>query len=202
VDELVLRGMAKWPNVPAVFGWLELDRRGNWLIKGEKISNPVVIGFIARNYDHDEHGRWFFQNGPQRVYVRLHYTPIIYRAVNDSGSPLMLKTHTGKSVVTVSGVWLDENGALLISTEHGSGALHDGDSQLALGAFRDDIGTPLADQRLEELMQHVQSGGDGPLCLSYGDQLIHVRFLPSQRVAECLNFSPCPAPLGAPESSC
>ena len=38
MDEMVARSLAKWPNVPAVFGWLELDRRGNWRIKGEKIE--------------------------------------------------------------------------------------------------------------------------------------------------------------------
>ncbi|HET8728586.1 MAG TPA: DUF2946 family protein, partial [Alphaproteobacteria bacterium] len=32
MDESVLRAMTKWPNVPAVYGWLQLDQRGNWLI--------------------------------------------------------------------------------------------------------------------------------------------------------------------------
>ena len=72
MDELVLRGMAKWPDVPAVFGWLELDARGNWLVKGKKITNPAIVEFIGRNYAHDGHGRWFFQNGPQRVFTLLH----------------------------------------------------------------------------------------------------------------------------------
>jgi len=77
VDEIVARSLAKWPNVPAVYGWLELDRRGNWLIKGERIGNPALREFIGRNYEADERGRWFFQNGPQRVYVRLAYTPFV-----------------------------------------------------------------------------------------------------------------------------
>ena len=59
MDDIVLRGMAKWPDVPAVFGWLSLNRRGQWLIKGERISNPGVTAFIGRNYEHDEQGRWF-----------------------------------------------------------------------------------------------------------------------------------------------
>ena len=37
MDETGLRSMAKWPNVPAVYGWLTLDRRGNWLLQGERI---------------------------------------------------------------------------------------------------------------------------------------------------------------------
>jgi DUF2946 family protein len=79
MDELVARSLAKWPNVPAVYGWLALDRRGNWLIKGQKISNVALREFIARNYECDSQGRWFFQNGPQRVYVSLAYTPLVVR---------------------------------------------------------------------------------------------------------------------------
>jgi len=77
VDEIVARSLAKWPNVPAVFGWLSLDRRGNWLIKGEKIANAALRQFIARNYEADDKGRWYFQNGPQRVFVSLAYTPLV-----------------------------------------------------------------------------------------------------------------------------
>ena len=32
--------MAKWPNVPAVYGWLSLDRRGNWLIRHGATASP------------------------------------------------------------------------------------------------------------------------------------------------------------------
>jgi hypothetical protein len=79
VDEIVARSMTKWPNVPAVYGWLSLDRRGNWLIKGERIGNAALREFIGRNYAADERGRWYFQNGPQRVYVSLVYTPLVVR---------------------------------------------------------------------------------------------------------------------------
>jgi len=27
MDDIVIRGMLKWPDVPAVYGWLSLDRR-------------------------------------------------------------------------------------------------------------------------------------------------------------------------------
>src|SRR5947209_1505295 len=77
VDEIVARSLTKWPNVPAVFGWLELDRRGNWRIKGEIIGNRGLREFIGRNYERDSLGRWYFQNGPQRVYVRLAYAPFV-----------------------------------------------------------------------------------------------------------------------------
>jgi hypothetical protein len=79
MDAVVAQAMAKWPNVPDVYGWLTLDRRGNWLIKGEKIANAALREFIARNYECDAAGCWYFQNGPQRVFVRLAYTPWVVR---------------------------------------------------------------------------------------------------------------------------
>lgn len=92
MDEMVARSLAKWPNVPAVYGWLSLDRRGNWRIKGEKIANPALRDFIARNYEADERGCWYFQNGPQRVFVTLAYTPLVVhhegdRLVDQRGMP-------------------------------------------------------------------------------------------------------------------
>jgi hypothetical protein len=77
MDEIVVRSMARWPDVPAVYGWLSLDRRGNWRIKGERVTNAALREFIARNYQPDPRGCWFFQNGPQRVFVELAYTPLV-----------------------------------------------------------------------------------------------------------------------------
>src|SRR5688572_23560268 len=110
MDEIVRQAMAKWPNVPAVYGWLALDRRGQWLIKGERISNPVITDFINRNYEHDAEGRWYFQNGPQRVFVALDYTPFVYRLGPnaDPASPLRIESHTGKTVACVDSAWIDE----------------------------------------------------------------------------------------------
>lgn len=85
MDEIVLRAKAKWPDVPDVYGWLALDRRGQWLLRNparesyEPIGNAALREFIARNYSRDSRGRWFFQNGPQRVFVRLAYTPLVVR---------------------------------------------------------------------------------------------------------------------------
>ena len=85
MDEIVLRAQAKWPDVPDVYGWLALDRRGQWLLRNpaqqgyEPIGNAALREFIARNYSCDSRGRWFFQNGPQRVFVRLAYTPLVVR---------------------------------------------------------------------------------------------------------------------------
>jgi len=108
MDAAVAQAMAKWPNVPAVYGWLSLDRRGNWLIKGERITNHALREFIGRNYDADAQGRWYFQNGPQRVYVSLAYTPFV---VHHEGEPLF--DQCGRPF-PAEGVYVDEEGSVLI----------------------------------------------------------------------------------------
>jgi hypothetical protein len=121
MDEAVARSMAKWPNVPAVYGWLSLDRRGNWLIKGERIANPALRDFIGRNYESDARGRWFFQNGPQRVFVSLAYTPFV---VHHEGDRLVDQCGAG---VTARETFLDDEGSVLILGERGIALLDDRD---------------------------------------------------------------------------
>jgi hypothetical protein len=121
MDEIVVRSLAKWPNVPAVYGWLDLDRRGNWLIKGERIGNVALREFIARNYAADDQGRWVFQNGPQRVYVRLAYTPLVVHYEGDA-----LVDHRGKRF-TATGEFQDDEGSVLIAGEGSIALLDDRD---------------------------------------------------------------------------
>jgi hypothetical protein len=121
MDEIVLRGMAKWPNVPAVYGWLSLDRRGQWLIKGERISNALVTEFIGRNFTRDERGCWYFQNGPQRVFVQLAYTPLVVHLEGDA-----LVDHCGRPFAPAQ-AYLDDEGSLLILGNSGIALLDDRD---------------------------------------------------------------------------
>src|SRR3982074_1268149 len=102
MDDIVLRGLARWPDVPAVYGWLALDRRGNWLIRGEPVNNAVFPAYIGRNYQHDSEGRWFFQNGPQRVFAAFDYTPIVYRVVSGESTPLALESHAGSRMASIA----------------------------------------------------------------------------------------------------
>ena len=121
MDESVLRAMLKWPDVPAVYGWLALDRRGHWRIRGEKIGNRALRDFISRNYRADDAGCWYFQNGPQRVYVQLAYTPLVVRS--DKG---VLTDHCG-NLFHSNEVLLDDEGSILMSGSRGVGLLDDRD---------------------------------------------------------------------------
>lgn len=192
MDEIVLRGMAKWPDVPAVYGWLSLDARGQWLLKGERIANPGVTAFIGRNYSHDDEGRWFFQNGPQRVFVALQYTPFVYRVANSSDAGPGLETHAGKPVTQVRGAWVDEKGAVLVETEHGTGLLHDGDLDRLIASFCDAGGAALDDAALEERMEALQRGEAAPLWLRYRGATVRVEPIRSQSVPRRFGFVPCP----------
>ena len=108
MDDAVARSLARWPNVPAVYGWLELDRRGNWRIKGERIANVALREFIARNYEADHQGRWYFQNGPQRVYVTLAYTPLVVHFEGDA-----LVDHCGRPFFAQE-TYVDDEGSVLV----------------------------------------------------------------------------------------
>jgi len=128
VDEIVARSLAKWPNVPAVYGWLALDRRGNWLIRStratdrfERIGNAALREFIGRNYAADERGRWYFQNGPQRVYVSLAYTPLVVRYEGEG-----LVDHCGRPFDPAEALE-DDEGSVLFAGSGSVGLLDDRD---------------------------------------------------------------------------
>jgi hypothetical protein len=152
MDEIVIRGMLKWPDVPAVYGWLRLDRRGSWLIKTaagrfERIANAAVVEFIGRNYAADAGGRWYFQNGPQRVFVALDYTPWVYR-LDDAGGAFV--AHTGAAPHELRAAYLDDAGALLLESELGVGVVLDRDLAAVLESL---AGTRDAERVVETISQ-------------------------------------------------
>lgn len=127
MDESVERSLARWPGVPDVYGWLRLDRRGNWLIRNpgsgafERIGNEALNGFIARNYGRDAEGRWFFQNGPQRVFVALDYTPLVARLEGGRYCDQCGRLFDAAAVL------LDDEGAVLLAGHSGVALLDDRD---------------------------------------------------------------------------
>jgi len=140
MDEAVLRAQAKWPGVPDVYGWLALDRRGRWLLRNpardafEPIGNEALREFIARNYARDARGCWFFQNGPQRVFVRLLCTPFVVRT-REGG----FVDQCGQNFDAKAG-FVDDEGSLLFAADRGVALLDDRD----LAAYADSHGEAVA----------------------------------------------------------
>ncbi len=179
-----LSAIAKWPNVPACYGWLSLDRRGDWRLQDERITHGGLIQFINRQYGCDESGCWFLQNGPQRVFVSLGYTPWVWRRVGDA-----FVSHSGQPAGVAHAAYVDEEGNVLLATELGIGLLDDRDLPRFLGECRTGTGD-LADD-------------DDLLALLVGDDsaAIHWHALPLQRIAAVdvpkrFNFEPHPQPAG------
>ncbi len=143
MDDIVKQAMAKWPNVPACWGWLALDARGNWWLrdaqaqaagaftsglpgaKGSRVEHDKLAQFIARNYLADVQGCWYFQNGPQQVFVELEATPWVWRA-QWRDETLHLHAHTGAVIAPaqVQAVLADEQGAVYLHTGQGLGIVH------------------------------------------------------------------------------
>ena len=190
MDEIVFRAMAKWPKVPAVYGWLSLDRRGRWQLRGETLSHAATVRFISRNYASDERGRWYFQNGPQRVYVSLDYTPFVLSLDGDS----RLQTHTGSRVRSLRAAALDEEGNLLLLCEHGPGVLDDRDLLAASEGFTDACGRRCPDDFLEEALNDP-AGLDGKhLHFRWGDMSAPLEALTRAQVPRRFAFVAAPEP--------
>jgi len=187
MDEIVLRSMAKWPDVPAVYGWLALDRRGSFRIKTasgrfERIANAALVEFIGRNYAADAQGRWYFQNGPQRVYVALDYTPWVYR-LDDAGEEFV--AHTGAAPGELRAAFLDDAGALLVRTGLGIGVVLDRDLPRIVGSSGDAV-------------ESVQRGAAAELRLC--GRPVPAAAIPAAEVAKRFGFVCRPAPsAGEPE---
>lgn len=159
MDDIVRQAIAKWPNVPHCYGWLGLDARGNWYMrddrtqaagpfaraKGSLLRHDKLIEFIQRNYESDAQGQWFFQNGPQRVYVELEATPWVWRVQQD----LSVASHSG-TPARVQRCVLDEQGHLYLETELGFGLVHTLDMGLAADAVEQGLWVP-QDMPAEEL---------------------------------------------------
>lgn len=133
MDEQVIAAMARWPDVPAVFGWLSLTESGQWRLHpqgdalqdlasaGEAITSPQILAFMNRNYDADAFGQWYFQNGPQRVYVRLDGAPYLaYTTVDANSGRMKLSTHTGLDIREVHALHVTANGRLYAHTDRGA----------------------------------------------------------------------------------
>jgi hypothetical protein len=195
MEDWVYRAMARWPNVPALFGWLSLDGRGRWRIQGETISRPQIIDTFNRNYAADDQGRWFFQNGPQRGYITLARAPLVLRA-EDDGS---LWTHTGEPVSDISAVYLDEHGGLWFATGQGPAALADQDLGWALERLK--LRSKAVDEASLAEALALPSGTVTSLTLQLGGRRMNVQRMDAEEAPGTLGFVREPQPLPGERAS-
>lgn len=148
MDDIVRQAMAKWPTVPHCHGWLGLDARGNWCLRDEQaqargpfsggpaaargsvLRHDKLIAFIGRNYIRDDAGQWYFQNGPQRVFVELEISPWIWRVDQD----FSVLAHTG-APARLQRCLVDEIGRVYLETDLGFGLVHSLDMLHAANAI-------------------------------------------------------------------
>jgi hypothetical protein len=186
MDDIVKQALAKWPNVPYCYGWLGLDARGNWRMRderaqhlnlpGDKLNHGALVAFIVRNYAADERGCWYFQNGPQRVYVRLEATPYIARTDPAAGWLL----HTGAALGEIDEAVLTETGALVLRSGAVVAQLDDRDFAHVLPLLRMH-GAPVED---EALLAWMEGGELPPEALTLADRgrQIAVRRIAAERL--------------------
>ena len=195
MDDIVKQAMAKWPNVPHCYGWLALDARGGWRMRdeaaqranapGDRLNNEKLVGFINRNYLHDERGNWYFQNGPQRVYVNLEATPYIARTDPQQG----LVLQTGQALAGVERVVLSDAGALVFVAGKTVAQLDDRDMAQVLGLLELD-GTAASD---EAVMGWLEDDS-GRLILPWNGKRLAVERVASGEVPRTFGFIQTPAP--------
>ncbi len=174
MDDIVKAALAKWPNVPDCYGWLGLDARGQWYMRDDRaqaagpfagaeataasrgalLRHDKLIEFIHRNYEPDVLGQWFFQNGPQRVYVELEATPLIWRVQPD----FSVRAHSGVEG-RIQRCVIDEHGRLYLDTDLGLGLIHSQDMVQAAEAVEQGLWVPMevATRELPQRFGYVRS---------------------------------------------
>ncbi|ENO88764.1 DUF2946 family protein [Thauera linaloolentis] len=175
-----------WPTVPACYGWLSLDARGRWRLKGEVIAHPGLIAFLNARYTHDAEGRWLVNNGPQRVYVKLESAPWVLRLQPNGG----FVTHTGRRTAVAGPLLLDAEGRVFLATGLGPAALDDRDLAMLIADVGDASGKAADDDALCALMS-----GERPVHLRWKGLPLQGLAAAGQRsVAAFLGFVPDPQP--------
>jgi hypothetical protein len=177
-----LSAIGKWPNVPACYDWLSLDRRGDWRLQGERVSHHGFVALLNRQYGVDDRGCWFVQNGPQRVFVELAYTPWVFRRDGDA-----FVSHTGESGGEIKAIYLDEEGSILLETSLGIGLLNDRDLPSFLDQCRQGGNAAVSEENWLKMMSC-----EGPADINWG--LFPVQTIHRNDVAERFNFQPNPRP--------
>lgn len=193
MDDIVLQAMIRWPNVPAVYGWLKLDFRGRWLLKGDPITNTTIREFIGRNYLADEKGQWYFQNGPQKVFIELEYAPYIIKLWRNSDGILIAETHTRIVIGKPSSCWLDDQGNLSIEWDSSVGSIEPQSLDLFIDLLVSEDGKKLSEKTLDAIL-----AGNRKILSSvkvqWNNHQLPLQFLEFEKFPERFSFNPFPLP--------
>ena len=191
--------MARWPNVPDLYGWLKLDARGNFRVRTagsdadahfDTIGNPRLRAFIGRNYQRDPRGCWLFQNGPQRVFVELEATPWVYR-LDAAGA---LSSHTGVPATVLRAVLMDEAATPLCVTDLGPGVVDDRDLDAFLRQLVGPDGNPVVDDSLDAWLADRSAR---EMWFAAPGERIRIEPIRRAALAERFGFVPAPEPPAA-----
>jgi hypothetical protein len=184
-----LSALKRWPNVPACYGWLSLDRRGQWRMRGDTVTHHGLAAFLNRQYAHDEYGNYFVQNGPQRVFVELDYTPWVLWLTSEGA----LRTHTGEMAEEIRSAAFDEEGNLLLEIPAGIALLCDRDLPALLGCLRQPNGETADDSALLDLLGRA-AGTVSKLTFAWHGHNLPVLSLRSDELARRFGFVSVPLP--------
>ncbi|MFM7482753.1 MAG: DUF2946 family protein [Burkholderiaceae bacterium] len=195
MDEIVRHALAKWPNVPDCYGWLALDARGMFRMRdaaaqaagarGDVIRHPALLSFIHRNYQKNTDGAWYFQNGPQRVYVQLEQTPFVARSDPAHG----FVAHDGNPLSSLESIWITQEGSLILGAGERIAMIDDRDlaeclPKLSLGH------KPMADADLLAWLTEDH----GELQFTHAGRTLMVHRLLQQDLGDALGFQQSPQP--------
>jgi hypothetical protein len=181
--------LLRWPKVPACYGWLSLDRRGRWRLRGETVTHSGLNSFLNRQYAHDDAGNYFVQNGPQRVFVELEYTPWVLRLAGED----RLETHVGEAVSEIRGAAVDDEGNLLLAIPDGIALLCDQDLPALRRCLRLPNGELADDGSILAAIEQAASGGSALTFVWQGGHL-PLRSLCRSAVPEHYGFVASPQP--------
>jgi len=154
------------------------------------VSNPGIAAFIGRNYLADASGRYFFQNGPQQVFVALDATPWVFHLEsNDAGAPQIVD-QTGQAAVPVA-AGIDEEGNLYLQTGRGFGIVDERELVRLVELIYHPSGRKADDAMLMEWLAQGAAAAPLELRLSGAPALL---LLPLQKNALAVRFGFIPQP--------
>jgi hypothetical protein len=134
------------------------------------------------------------------VFVKIAYTPFIYRLESAPPGEPELRTHTDRYGHQPSAAWIDEKGDVLVETEIGIGLIVDRDLPLIPERLTTRAGEALDDAMLERLIGPT-APSEVNLQLHVGGCAIELQRIRSSDVPARFDFDPDPQP-AAGEPDC